>query len=161
MRLAILLLSCAAGCGDNAAASSPCTATFAGGFTDTVRGPAACASLAAQAGSADQLLDFAIDSRVLGAQVIVSIDLGAAPATGEYSSETIGTWHAVEARSILDGACFYTAGDAITPQGSFMLTLDALDAATAHGVLDIVQYVHAVDGTDCGPSDTETIDVAF
>ena len=44
-------------------------------------------------------------------------------ATGEYSSETLATWHAVGARSISDGACVYSAGDQVTPHGSFTLTL--------------------------------------
>ena len=164
MRAIAVIVACAAGCGDNLPATdagSACTATFAGGFDDTVSSPGSCAQIAIMDGSVDRLLELAIDSPVLGAQVSISIDLGPAPVPGEYSSEVIATWHAVEARSFLDGACVYSAGDQITPNGSFALALTAIEATSAHGVLDIVQYVHAVDGTNCGPSDTETIRVTF
>ena len=164
MRAVVAALAALAACGDNLPgvdAAVTCTATFAGGFADTTSSGGACAQLAKASGSDDMLLGFAIDSNVLGAQVAISIDLGVAPATGAYSSETLATWHAVEAKSILDGACVYSAGSVVTPNGSFQLALAALDAGTAHGSLSIVQYVHAVDGANCGPSDTETIDVAF
>ena len=160
----LLLVLGLAACGDNlhgVDAGATCTATFAGGFVDTTSSGAACAQVGKASGSDDVLLGFAIDSRVLGAQATISIDLGVAPATGSYSSETLATWHAVEARSINDGACVYSAGSVVTPIGSFQLALAAVDGDSAHGSLSIVQYVHAVDGANCGPSDTETVDVAF
>ena len=93
--------------------------------------------------------------------MIVSIDLGPTPTAGELSSETLASWHAVGAKSIADGACVYSAGDLVTPHGSFTLTLTAVDAPAAHGTLEIVTYLHAVDSTSCGASDTETLDLVF
>ena len=164
MRTAVVLLAFAAGCGDNhagGAGDETCAASFAGNFADEASGSAVCAALDQLPGSADQLLDFAIDSRVLGAQVIISVDLGTAPSTGEYSSETLASWHAVGARSLQDGACVYSAGDQVTPHGSFTLSLTAIDEAAAHGTLVVTQYVHAVDEVDCGDADIETVDVVF
>jgi hypothetical protein len=161
LALAVALL---AACGDNAHgvdAGVTCAATFAGNFADTTSSQQTCAQLTKASGSDDVLLGFAIDSGVLGAQATISIDLGIAPATGAYSSETLATWHAVEARSIEDGACVYSAGSVVVPTGSFQLQLGDLDAAGAHGSLSVVQYVHAVDSANCGPFDTEMIDVAF
>jgi len=145
-------LALLAACGDNA--SAPCTATFAGGFADSVRSTDACPELH------DGALAITFDSPALGGQVSVELDLGDAATTGRYSSETVFAWHAVEARSIGDGGCVYSAGDEVTPHGSFTLRVDATEP-DPHGVLDIVQYVHAIDGTDCGPADVENVHLAF
>lgn len=154
MKAWLALLGCAAcpACGDNTPGPA-CTATFSGGFADTTSSPAVCPMLA------EGQLVLAIDSRVLGAEADVVFELGASPALGRYSSQTLATWHAVEARSLGGGACVYSAGDSVTPHGSFTLELTAIGDGTAHGVLDVVQYVHAVDGTDCGPADLEMLHV--
>lgn len=138
-----------AACGDNAAPE--CTAEFGGNFTDRVRAASACPTF--EGG----VLAFAVDSSVLGAQALAEFELGDAAPPGLYSSQTVASWHFVEARSIGDGACVYSAGDQVTPHGSFTLDLYALD----HGRLTVDQYVHAVDGTDCGASDLEHILVEF
>jgi len=140
-----------AACGDNAA--SECSTAFDGSFTDRVRAASACPTL--DAGE----LAFAVDSHVLGAQAIASFTLGDAVTAGRYSSQTVTSWHFVEARSVGDGACVYSAGDEVTPHGSFTLVLDGVDPA--HGTLEVTQYVHAVDGTDCGPADLEYIRADF
>jgi hypothetical protein len=158
-----LAAACAA-CGDDAGAvdaGAGCAANFTGAYADYASSPATCAMLSTDSASGDQLLEFSIDSHTLGAEVMIEIDLGAAPATGPYTSETLGTWHAVEADSRADGGCVYSAGSEVVPNGNFALTLTALDTATAHGTLDVLQYVHALEGTDCGANDNESIHVAF
>jgi hypothetical protein len=150
VRIAALLVLAA--CGDNATA--PCTATFTGSFADDVRSTAACPELH------DGALAITFDSPVLGGQVGVELDLGDAATTGRYSEQTVFSWHAVEAKSLGDGACIFSAGDSVTPHGSFTLQVDATEP-DPHGVLDVVQYVHAVDGTDCGPADVENVHVDF
>ncbi len=92
---------------------------------------------------------------------MISIDLGPSPQAGTYSSETASTWSALVAMGSGDGDCEYAAGTGITPGGSFTLDLTSVDAAhkTAHGTLDIVQYVQAAAATDCGPGDNENVDI--
>jgi hypothetical protein len=167
VRLALLaiVIALAYACGhdgsSNDAAGEPCTAIFGGGFTETDNTASVCPTLGSATGSSDLLLDFTIDSRVLGAQMLVSIDLGPTPTTGEFSSETITSWHAVGARSIGNGGCVYSAGDQVVPTGSFTLTLTAIEATTAHGSAAFEEYVHALDGTNCGPADVETLMLGF
>jgi len=161
-RAVALLVVCACGSHKPAAPDAgACTAAFAGAFVDAVDASTACPTVAQ---NGDVELSFAIDSSEIGAQVMIAIDLGPAPTTGETTSETIVDWHAVEARSVgIAGGCVYSAGSDVTPNGSFALELSALDVAagTAHGTLDVTQYVHALEATDCGPSDTETIHSVF
>lgn len=148
----LLVLALVAGCGDDVVRDA-CTATFSGNFSDVTSSHAACPTVS-------DALDFAIDSRVLGAQAVISIALPAAPAPGDYSSQTLTSWHAVEARSLGNGACVYSAGDEVTPSGSFRLSLAEL-APVAHGTLSVTQYVHAIDSADCGVADLERLDVTF
>ena len=157
MRVAVVLLALAA-CSPGDAAppdATTCVATFGDNFADTTSSPAACATVTGGT------LTFAIDSQALGSTLAIAIELGAAPAIGTYSSETIATWSTAAARSIDDGGCVYTAGDQVIPHGSFTLSLAAIDAGTAHGTLEVIQAVHALQGTDCGASDRETVDVVF
>jgi hypothetical protein len=92
---------------------------------------------------------------------MASIDLGAAPAPGRVTSEGAGPWNVLA--FVTAANCTYQAGDGSVPNGSFVLTLDAVDPAmkVAHGHLETVTYVHAAPGTDCGDGDVERITVDF
>jgi hypothetical protein len=141
-------------CADAAVCAGACVATYAGNFSDGSRDAANCAHLTPK-------LELSIMSRVIGSPATISIDLGPAPVPGTYSSDTVTTWSAIQARSIDSGACVYTAGDQIVPRGSFVLDLAAVDGTTAHGTLVIDEYVHALEGTSCGAGSTETLTVVF
>ncbi len=144
-------------CADAVVCGGACPVAFSGNFAESTLSGASCATVT----TPDTTLAFSIDSSAIGSPLAVSIDLGSAPGAGAYSSETIASWTAVAAKSIGDGGCVFSAGTGITPTGSFTLSLTAIDAQAAHGTLEIVQYVHALQGTDCGVADTETIDVVF
>ena len=146
-------------CPDGGPCNGACPAALAGNFDETTSAPANCATFAPPA-----TLTFSLPSRALGNPIAISIDLGGAAAAGTYSSDTIATWSAIVARSIGDdGACVYSAGDQVVPHGSFTLALASIDpaAGVAHGALDVTMFVHAVEGTDCGAADTETVHVEF
>lgn len=147
-----------ADCADAAVCGSACPASFTGNFEEATLGSANCARIVA---GPDQTLAFAIGSTKLGTKVAVQIDLGAAPAPGKLSSETTATWYAVAAESIGDGGCVVSAGNNVVPTGSFTLSLTAVDATAAHGTLDVLAYVHALESTDCGAGDTEMLEVVF
>jgi hypothetical protein len=152
-------------CGDNRAplddsAGAACSALFSGGFDEVIASTDACGALSTSPGSSDVLLGFSLQSSVLGAQVVISFDLGPTPTIGGYSSETVSSWHAVGAQSLGNGGCVYSAGDQVVPTGSFTLTLTSL-APAPHGNAMIDEYVHALDGTDCGPADTEVVQLVF
>lgn len=161
----------AAACGDNAAgpdaraidAPAPgCDAAFAGNFRDASRTVDNCPRLAPGATVA---LGFTIPSAMLAAPLVVAIELGSAPVTGAYSSQTIHRWSAVATRvaPAAEPNCLITAGSDATPTGSFALRLDAIDVAAgrAHGSLSIVQYVHAPMFTSCGAVVNETVELTF
>lgn len=165
-RAALLVSLVCAACGDNRAplddaTLGPCSALFTGSYRETIASAGACPTLSSAAGSSDVLLGFTLDSQLLGAQVMISFDLGPTPTVGSYSSETVASWVAVGAQSIGNGACVYSAGDQIVPTGSFTLALTSLSANTAHGNGTITEYVHADDGTNCGPADTEMVQLVF
>jgi hypothetical protein len=157
--VALVLAGCGSGaalpdaaCGDAALCADACPATFSGNFADHSLAAANCARL-------DPALELSIASPVIGAPLAISLDLGAAPAAGPYSSETVAHWSAVQARSIGDGACVYSAGDEVVPIGSF--TLDLADPVGPHGTLAVELTVHAVDGTRCGAGDREHVEIVF
>jgi hypothetical protein len=154
----IAFLATLAACGSAPAApdAATCTLALAGNFDEASSAPADCPTVAGGE------LDFTLPSSAIGSPIAVAIELGAAPATGTYSSETIAHWRLVAARSVgVDGACVYSAGDEVTPHGSFTLVLTSIDASAAHGTLDAILWVHALDSTDCGAGDTETVHVSF
>ena len=158
MKSVAALCVAAAACGAAPAApdAATCALALGGNFDETASSPAFCPTVAAGE------LDFTLPSSVLGSPIDAAIDLGAAPASGTYSSETVARWRLIAARSVgVDGACVYSAGDEVTPHGSFTLALTAIDQMTAHGTLDAILWVHAVTGTDCGGGDTETVHVSF
>lgn len=160
MKLALLALAACgsdaavadAGCRDAEVCAGGCPASFSGNFADGSTDAANCARLAGA-------LQFTVPSQVIGAPLMISLDLGDAPAAGPYSSETVAHWSAVQARSIGNGACVYSAGDEVVPAGSFTLSLT--DPAAPHGTLAVELTVHAVDGTRCGAGDQEHVEIVF
>lgn len=164
MRYAALLV--VAGCGDNLAAPvdathqiAGCTATFSGNFAETSVSPANCAVVASDTDSAT--LSFTIPVTTLDSSLAVSIGLGGAASVGNYTSQTAGSWLAIATQDIGGRQCFYVAGSASAPHGSFTLAIDALDGGTAHGRLSILQYVLAGFMAKCGQLDTETVALEF
>ena len=178
-RRAIASLVACAGCGDNLGVSvdgptalerpidarPPCSAAFTGNFTETSSSGGDCPTVTAGSGSAvgDTALGFVVLSTTLGSPFTIAIDLGPMPSAGAYSSETVTSWSAHAALNIGGVDCLYSAGDGSVPPGSFALSLTAIDlgAATAHGTLDVVQYVLTPPFTNCGTGTTETIALSF
>jgi len=162
-------LAALAGCGGSHAAppdvapdaAPACTATFSGNFAE-VDAAATCASIVVDA-QHDASLELALPVAALDAKLVVSIALGTAPAPGQISSDTVALWSAVATEHVGSGSCRYSAGASAVPPGSFALALAAIDVAagTAHGTLALTLYVLTAPGTDCGPSDTEQVTLAF
>lgn len=180
MRARLAMLGCAlAACGDNRAAPADapapdappaprtCTAVFSEAFAETVAGPSSCATVGAAGGDAadgDTALMFSIPSQTIAAPFEISIDLGAAPGIGTYTSASLVTpWTASALHEFDMTSCLYHAGTAAIPPGRFTLTVDELDAAggRAHGTLDLVLYVLARPFTYCGETNTEHLLVTF
>lgn len=164
----LVVLAALAGCGDDVpppadapAAAAGCTADFTGNFAETAHA-ASCVRLIADAAGATTL-SLSIPVMTLATKLTVSIDLGASPAPGSYSSETVALWNALASQRLGEGACVYSAGAGAVPPGSFRLALAAIDlaAGTAHGTLSLTQYVLALPGTACGASDTELVTLTF
>jgi hypothetical protein len=140
-------------------ASGACVAQFSGDFTETATA-GSCATITVD-GSGDTTLALAIPSTAVPSGVASSFDLGESPAPGTYSSDSITTWSARGVRTLGNGACVYSAGATAVPQGSFAMTVDAIDAATAHGSLSLTLWVLAYPGTDCGADNTEQVQLQF
>jgi hypothetical protein len=136
-----------------------CTAQFAGDFAESATA-GSCATITID-GSGETMLALAIPSATLAPEVAASFDLGASPAPGAYSSDSVTTWSARGVQTIGTGACVYNAGTTAVPQGNFAMTLDAVDASSAHGSLSLALWVLAYPGTDCGADNIEQVQVAF
>ncbi len=177
MTVRLVLLGCAlAACGDNRtaavgdidaalpidghAAAVVCTAVFSDNFSETSAGPPSCATVGTADG--DTTLQFQIPSQTIAAPFAISIDLGAAPGPGTYTSDSLTTpWSASADHEFDLTSCLYNAGTASVPPGTFTLQLEALDAAVAHGTLDLVLYVLSRPYTYCGETNTEHLVVTF
>jgi len=177
----ILLALAACGSGGNGTADAPscpdagpactsaCVAVLSGNFAWSGESPGNCAQVGPGSGSAanDSVLAFSIASPWLDAPLAISIDLGAQPGPGTYSSETSTNWSALASRlapgvgSDVQGECIYSAGAQAVPTGSFAMTLSWIEGTAAHGELRVQQYVQAQAQVDCGAGDNETIDVQF
>ena len=152
-----------AACGDNGDVRDPrvtgeCIATFAGNFSDASTTADNCATV--RPGERTEL-SFGITSAVIGGTLGITLDLGPMPLPGRYTSTTVAPWSAFAIRQVATGGCIYQAGDTAVPPGDFTLELDELAPDAAHGTLAIDQHVLAIQGTDCGPGDTETVTIAF
>ena len=177
LRAGALLLALLAACSsDNKAAvdaaavvadAGPivCSATFAGNFDETSSGMSDCATVVPGTGDAstDQVLTLMPPSTMLATSFAITVDLGPTPSADTFSSETITTWNSLAIKTIGAGGCAYSAGNTSVPTGSFTLTIDSIDpaSATAHGSLSIIAYVQALLNTDCGAGDNETISITF
>jgi hypothetical protein len=157
-----LLAAVLSGCSSSGGAV--CSIRFSGDVDEEGRLGPGCALVAAAAGDAGA----SGDVLTLGATSAhfavfqISINLGASPAAGTFSSETVPDWSA----DGLDVAnCGYTAGRQAAPTGSFTMKLTDVMAApsgtVAHGTLDMTLYVHAPPGTDCGIYPNEQVHAVF
>lgn len=159
-RAALAILALGA-CGDNAAprdagapdASDACTATFSGNFAEMSSGQL-CATLAE-----DGTLAVAVPSMTLSPPLKLTVDLGASPSRGHYSSDAVASWSARGVQAIGNGVCVYNAGSQAVPTGELELDLEAIQPV--HGTLQLTLYVLAFPGTDCGVADTESVVVRF
>lgn len=163
------------GCSSSSPAKASCTAEFGGNSSGSVNLPANCGVVRLASSSPDST-DAGPDSdagSVSGytlnliastkdiAQLKVSINLGASPAAGSFSSENVSTW-SVTGISTDGSNCVYSAGPEFVPVGSFVLTLTSIEApvsgsSEAHGTLDLTAYVHAPPATTCGVGDVEEV----
>jgi hypothetical protein len=163
-----------AGCGDDlasVAATGPdagvqaCTAAFSGAFAESSTSIANCATVElSKAPILDhRMLEFSLPVFALQKPLAVSLDLGLAPAPGAYTSENVTSWSAVGFQMTADGWCAYKAGSDASPQGTFALTLDAIELpiGVAHGTLVIEQPVLSFAYSTCGPPFVERIELRF
>ena len=118
--------------------------------------PASCAAL-----SPTNTLAFHVPSTLPAADFALVFELGNAPTAGDYSSETIASWYAMATETQGTSQCFFVAGPTAVPPGSFTMTLDAIDATSAHGHANIQISVLPGVETDCGPSNVEVLDLRF
>jgi hypothetical protein len=168
MRARAAAIACiAVGCGDNSrpppdAAGPPppppCVATFAGNFAETVELAPGCAMV-----STGGTIALALPSMVLATTDAISIDLGAPPTIGNFSSETVRSWSAQATVQHGSDVCIYLAGSSAVPAGSFTMAISELDDArhTAHGTLVVQQNVLAGAETSCGAGSVEQVTVDF
>ena len=96
----------------------------------------------------------------------VQIDLGPQPSPGTFNADNVATWSAVGYNPI--SLCEFSAGSLSVPPGTFTLTLDSISGldggsgpVTAHGALEVEQFVQQPVGSDCGADDTETLTFEF
>ena len=159
-------IGCAlAACGDgggapgDAGADPACGAVFSENFAETWTGLPGCADLAQSDGHST--LRMSIPSQTLAASLDIAIDLGAAPAPGTYTSESLATpWSADALHEFEMTSCLYHAGAESVPPGTFQLVLDAVDPR-AHGTLDVMLYVLSRPYTYCGETNIERVAITF
>ena len=156
-----LALTMLASCSTPAPTQPPpqkCALVLSGNFSGSAETDACASITQSDAGSAT--LAIAATTPSTGA-VLVSINLGSAPAGGTVSSDLGGTWSAAVI-DLGDAGCTLQGGSQGVPHGSFTLSgLVLPDAGSIHGVLDAVLFVRAPSETACGPSDIEYLHVAF
>jgi hypothetical protein len=174
---------CCVGCADSKAPAAAvpacdsgnctqpiCSAEFSGNTLDSMSLGDACGGLtiAADAGpDGAYLLSFHGSSTQLST-ADVGIYLGAAPATGTFSAESLSMW-TISASSNKNPGCEFRAGSSAVPNGDVTLTLtsvtltsaDATSGGAVHGSLSATLYVHAPPATECGPGDLENAVLVF
>jgi hypothetical protein len=125
-----------------------------------------CSALAPRAPSSaspDWILQLQLPSPVIQATTTIQLDLGPAPSPGSFSASTVQRWCAL---AISPVGCEFSAGSESASMGSFQLTLTSVaglesGAGTAHGSLEVQQYVQAPSATICGASNSELIHLEF
>lgn len=153
--------------GDAADAAAGCEVTYAGNISATATTAPGCASLTAapvDGGPDGATLVVSVPATSQsGIQLDARIAVGANPVAGVLSSTDVARWQV--SAVVVATYCFYSAGSAAIPTGTFTLTLSSVpgsgDAGAVHGSLHVEQYVHAPQGVDCGSGDIETVDLAF
>jgi hypothetical protein len=168
--LAPMTLGLALAGGGCSSSSASCAVTFSGGIAESGSVAAGCGTLTkasadggADAGAATSS-GYALALTAMSANVTnldVNIGLGDTPTVGMFSSDTITDWSAI---GVAMNGCGYGAGTEAVPIGSFTLNLTDVSKdtpPTVHGTLDMTLYVHAPPMTDCGPSETETVNLTF
>jgi hypothetical protein len=188
MVAAIAMLACTdAASSGTPSTSSSCAFQMGGAFTEPNTLLAKCISLNYQdATDVDDAGTVSPAGWILvidgtapdGSQILVNINVGATPASGDYSSETLVNWYAsvdnrldsgmeaVEAAAFggWSAQCVYIAGTSWVPSGSFVLHLDSVTTTgtpSAHGTLSLVTYAHAPAEGNCGSNETENVAVDF
>jgi hypothetical protein len=158
--LALITVLAACGSGPSGTPDAGCHVTYSGNYAASVAA-ATCASLSTEAdGGPGTVLEVSLSPASNdGVRLEVQIDLGEDPQAGDSSSETTASWSAIGIAA--QNNCSFNAGSASVPQGNFTLTLTSITASEAHGSLQLEQYVHAPPTVDCGPGDTESINVTF
>jgi hypothetical protein len=157
MMIAMAMLGCGGGHSTSPDAAPPdafaaCTATWTGNFAETVATTTPCSAM-----SGTTLAIQAPTTR-LAMPLPISIALPAAIA-GTYSSDTIGSWGAMESMTVVGDTCIFDAGSAAAPHGDFTLTL--ADATAPHGSLTLDLAVLAEEFSVCGSPLTETLELTF
>jgi hypothetical protein len=169
-----LVLVVFAACGDTVAvvdAGAPdgglaaCVASYSGNFMESSASPANCAtaSLGGGAQLGHHLVSFDLPVQAIATSIKMTFDLGGATALGLYTSETITGWSVLGVQTAGNSICVYTGGNAVVPQGSFTLELDALDVVTgtARGTLLLAANALSYAQTVCGPYPIENVRVRF
>jgi hypothetical protein len=166
LAVAFLLSGC-----QKSGGSSACLLQYSGNYAGAVSEAAGCATVApaTTASAGTWVLAFNSTHAVTGGVDLgLVINLGAFPATGLYTSETIGGWQAVG--STLQ-TCRYSGGTMSIPGGNMTLNLASIPppsgpgaspgSGVAHGTVHVEQFVQAPSGVNCGPGDIESFDLAF
>ena len=160
----VWLVAALTGC--SSSGNGGCSIRFSGDIDEPGQLGPGCAVVTAATSdggaSQDVLTLTATSADVAGLQI--SIVLGASPAPGTFSSETVPDWSA-EGLGGDGGNCGYAGGRQAVPSGSFSMTLTSVvpqpSGDVAHGTLDMTLYVHSPPGTDCGRDPNERIHATF
>ena len=146
----------------------PCHFDFHGNYTASFDAADGCGVVADAADGGDDWtfkIDLSPSSMGTSQRLSVAIDLAGPPEVGSYTPESVANWRGVAA--VTPSVCLFGAGARSIPTGDFSLHLTdvsmvaASGSAVVHGTLHVEEYVQSPSGTDCGPGDTETIDIVF
>lgn len=142
------------GPGPDGGITGGCQVTFSGNYDETQAVPE-CAHI-----THGTLLELTVPSTTIHTDYAISIDFGATPVPGTYTTQTVAGWASLATEEVsLTGECLFSAGNTAVPNGSFTLALDGVSPPS--GQLTIVHYVLALPMTTCGAGDTETVDIHF
>ncbi|HEY4105049.1 MAG TPA: hypothetical protein VGM44_14220 [Polyangiaceae bacterium] len=147
-----------------------CSARFSGNSSDSLTLGDDCGALAVAADAGPvgaYLLSFHGSSTEIPS-ADVSIYLGAAPAAGMFSGQSVSSW-SFTTTSSKNAGCEFVAGSSAVPTGNLTLTLsslalssaDADGGGSAHGTLSATLYLHAPPNTDCGAGELEDATIVF
>jgi hypothetical protein len=148
--LALFLSSC------SQVAGPKCDVHFSGNVVDTAT-MGSCASIDHDGGG--NVLELSASSSMI-ARLSVSIDLGSAITTGQFSSATVANWSASALRND-NSNCAYIAGSQGMQTGSFTLDISTVQGSIVHGRFVSTLYVHAPPMIACGTGDIEQVTIDF